>query len=112
MKLYIKIIASALFVIGGIFVGSNILISKTEVLLLLGYLVLFILTLWDLRWYKLYYAGALICIAIAVFLFAIGPTMVRYVHYVDKASIWSYYFFATGVVFSAIDMFKGRKKEK
>jgi hypothetical protein len=110
MKL--KIILSIFILAVGVVLSNMLLISRTEQLIGYVYTLSIILLIWRWKAYKFQFVFALLCISISVVLFVIGPTMIRYVHYVDKAATWSYYFFVTGIIFSCIDIFKTRLRKE
>src|SRR5258706_15411347 len=112
MKVFTKVTLSIVLLIAGIYLGNSIFLSKTEQMISWLYVIVLILTIWKWRFYKLHYVFALVFIVLSVVLYMIGITMIRYVHYVDKSATWTYYFFATGTIFSLIDMFKNRKEKK
>jgi len=112
MNTYLKIVLSICILLGGVVVGHAIFVSVTELILFMMYLGVSVCVLWKRGFYKLYFLFAAILISLSVILYIIGPTTIRYIHYIDKESMWTYYFFATGVVFSLIDIVTERKTKK
>lgn len=105
-----KIIVSLILFGTGVILSANMMVSKTEQFISLIYVLSIIGTVWNWSLYKYQYLIASITISFAVLLFVIGLPDIRYIHYLDKLSNWTYYFFITGVLFSFIDLLKNKQK--
>lgn len=112
MKNRNKIIASLILFGTGVILSFNVMVSRTEQFISLIYVLTIIGTLWNWNLYKYQYLIAVITISFAVFQFVKGLPNILYIHYIDKLSNWTYYFFITGVTFSFIDLLKNRQKHK
>lgn len=109
MKLSIKAILSVIIVVVGFYVGTFIFVSKTEQIISWIYLIGLVVVIVKPKLQSIFYILAAISITLATFLYVIGPTMVRYSHYIDKLSLWSYYFFGTAIFLSAIEVLRRKK---
>lgn len=114
MKFQVKTVITAIFTLFGFYIGNSIFISKTEQILSWLFVVVTAVVFWRKKYQRVYFFISFFLIITAVVLYLIGSTTIRYIHYVDKASLWSFYFFVTGVFFALIDVFllKERKRRK
>jgi hypothetical protein len=100
MKKYRRIIVACIVLILGLYLGTFIFVSKTEQMISWIYLCALLVVITKRELAFLFYILAAIFIFIAAVLYSFEPSMVRYIHYIDKLSLWSYYFFGTALVLS------------